>query len=42
MHLYSNSLILIRLSSLNVMRVELDWVVFCYKKENLLHTLVRN
>jgi hypothetical protein len=41
MHLSSNFLILIRLLSLNVMLVELDWVVFCYKKANLLHILVK-
>jgi hypothetical protein len=31
-----------RLLSWNVMLVELDWVVFCYKKANLLHILVQN
>ena len=35
-------LILIRLLSLNVMLAELDWVVFCYKKANLLCILVKN
>jgi hypothetical protein len=32
----------IRPLSLNVMLVELVWVVFCYKMVNLLHILVRN
>jgi hypothetical protein len=42
MHLFSNFLILIIFLILDVMLVELDWVVFCYKKVNLLHILVKN
>jgi hypothetical protein len=42
MHLSSNFLILVRLLSLNVMLVELDWVVFCCKKENRLRISVKN
>jgi type IV secretory pathway TrbL component len=42
MHLSSNFLISIRLLNLNVMLVGLEWVMSCYKKENLLHILVKS
>jgi hypothetical protein len=42
MHRYSNLLISVRLLSLNVMQVELELVVCCYKKVYPLLTLIKN
>jgi hypothetical protein len=39
MHRYSNFPILVRLLNLNVMQVELELMVCCYKKVNTLLTL---
>jgi hypothetical protein len=40
-HLSTNFLISIKPLNLNVMLVRLDWVVYCCKKENMLHILVK-